>query len=168
MAGEEYGRQYFKLPHDAVISPRSSANDLIGAEDEQTVSASYIAQSMLKYQQSLDELARNTENRSRKVDEYNSAPLTGGASTTILTVTPIYEFMPELIESIIVNGPAAAVASLIIGDRQWSVVIPATGILTIAPIAILLNRNDPRQLSSVTAGIWSLELMGIADARFDA
>jgi hypothetical protein len=167
MAGET-GQQHFKLPYDAVISPRSSANDLIGAEDEQTVSSSYIAASLIKYQESLDEIARTAENRTRIVDEYNTVPLTGSATQSALTIQPTYELMPEKIESVIVAGPVAAVGTLLLGDRQIPFVIPASGVIVIAPVAILLNRNDPRGLTSVTAGIWFMELMGIADARFDA
>lgn len=166
MAGEQYGRQYYKLPHDAVISPRSSANDLIGAEDKETPSPAYIAAGLLRYQESLTEIARQAENRSFPVDEYNTVPLSGGSTGTLLTITPTYEYMPEKIESVIVSGPAAATATLILGDRQLPLVVPATGIVVIAPVAIILGRNDVRQLSSATPGIWFVELMGIADKRF--
>lgn len=168
MAGEQLGQQHFKLPYDAVISPRSSAGNLIGAEDIQQVSPEYLAQSLIKFHEALDEMARNAENRSHIVDEYNTVPLTGSATQSTLIIQPTYEYMPEKIEAVIVAGPAAAVATILLGDRQIPVVIPATGIIVIAPVGILLNRNDPRQLSSVTAGIWFMELMGIADARFDA
>jgi alpha-beta hydrolase superfamily lysophospholipase len=119
-----------------------------------------------RYQEALNEIARQAENRSHPVDEYNTVPLSGGSTGTLLTITPIYEYMPEKIESIIVNGPAAAVATLTLGDRQMPLVMPASGVLVIAPVAILLGRNDPRQLASAVAGIWFVELMGIADKRF--
>ena len=47
MAGEEYGQQRFKLPYDAVISPRSSAGNAIGAEDEETPSREWLAAGLL-------------------------------------------------------------------------------------------------------------------------
>jgi hypothetical protein len=79
---------------------------------------------------------------------------------------PIYDMMPEKIESIIVSGPAAAAATLTLGDRQMPLIMPASGIVVIAPVAILLGRNDVRQLASAVPGIWFVELMGIADKRF--
>src|SRR5215467_495689 len=108
MAGET-GQQHFKLPYDAVISPRSSAGNLIGAEDAEQVSPEYLAASLLKLRESLDDIARIAGNRTKLVDEYNTVPLTGSASQSTLVVQPTYEYMPELIEAVIVAGPAAAV-----------------------------------------------------------
>lgn len=166
MAGEQLGQQHFKLPHDAVISPRSSANDPIRAEDEETPSPAYLASGLLRYREALTEIARQAENRSYPVDEYNTVPLSGGSTGTLLTIMPIYDMMPEKIESIIVSGPAAATATLTLGDRQLPLIMPASGIVVIAPVAILLGRNDARQLASAVPGIWFVELMGIADKRF--
>jgi hypothetical protein len=156
------------LPHDAVISPRSSAGNLIGTEDVEQTSADYMAEGLLRYREALTDIARQAENRAHPVDEYNTVPLSGGSTESILTIMPIYEYMPEKIESIIVSGPAAATATLTLGDRAIPIVMPATGIIVIAPVAILLSRNDPRQLVSAVPGIWFVELMGIADARFKA
>ena len=166
MAGEEYGQQHFKLPHDAVISPRSSAGNLIGARDEEQTSPEFLAAGLLDYRHALEDIARQAENRSHPVDEYNTVPLAGGSTGTLLTIMPTYEYMPEKIESILVSGPAAATATLSLGDRQLPLIVPASGIIVIAPVAIILGRNDVRQLASAVAGIWFVELMGIADARF--
>ena len=166
MAGEQLGQQHFKLPHDAVISPRSSAGNLIGAEDEEQTSPGFIAEGLLSYREALTNLARQAENRSHPVDEYNTVPLSGGSSGVLLTIMPTYEYMPEKIESVIVSGPPAATATLTLGDRQLPLVVPASGVIVIAPVAIILGRNDTRQLTSAAAGIWFVELMGIADKRF--
>jgi hypothetical protein len=113
----------------------------------------------------LGDFARQVENRARVVDEYQVQSSVAASESTV-TVQPIYDLVPEKIESIIITGPAGAV-TLQLGDRFWNLTIPATGIIVIAPVAVLLNRNDIRQLSGAP-GSYSLELMGIADERFDA
>jgi hypothetical protein len=113
----------------------------------------------------LDTLARVVENRGSPVDEYNSAAITGAGSSASLTVQPTYEYMPEKIEAIIITGPVGSI-NLQLGDRLWALTIPASGILVIAPIAIMLGRSDARILTSGTPGPYTLELCGIADRRF--
>jgi hypothetical protein len=132
---------------------------------EQKAVFSFLAAGIHSMVKQLGDLARQVENRSFVVDEYQ---IQGSLGTTesVVTVQPIYEFKPEKIESIIITGPAGAV-TLQLGDRLWNLTIPATGVIVIAPVAILLGRNDLRQLSGAP-GNYSLELMGIADERFDA
>lgn len=134
---------------------------------EQLPSSEYLARQMALFSEALGKIARQAENRASPVDEYNTVPLTGAASESILTVMPQYEYVPEKIESILVTGPAAASIIVTVGDRQWSLVIPASGLLPIGPVAILLGRNDPRQLTCATPGTFTMELMGVADARFN-
>jgi hypothetical protein len=117
-------------------------------------------------QEALGTLARLTENRGNPVDEYQTAPITGAASESTLTVQPTYEMMNEKIVGVIVNGPPSTSITIQLGDRQWPVVIPASGILVIAPIALILGRNDDRKIIAQTPGNYFLELMGYADARF--
>jgi hypothetical protein len=74
--------------------------------------------------------------------------------------------MPEKIISVLVAGPPAAAVTLILGDRNIPLIIPAAGILPIGPLGMILGRNDPRQLVSATPGTYFLELMGWADSRF--
>jgi len=112
-------------------------------------------------------LARQIENVSFPVDEYNSAAISGAASSVSVTVQPTYDFMPEKITSVIVTGPTGVV-SLKLGDRIWALTIPATGILVIAPLALLLGRSDDRILTPAAPGVYTLELMGYADRRFSA
>lgn len=158
------GLIHSKLPPDARITVRGS-NAPIGAQDIEQFSPEFIAAGMLELREALGEIARQAENRGNPVDEYNSAPITGAATASVVTVSATYEYMPEKIESILVGGPAGAV-TLQLGDRVLPLAIPVAGILVIAPVAIMLGRNDLRQLSAATPGIYFLELMGVADRRF--
>jgi hypothetical protein len=157
MANKRLGEPFHTRDTDAPIR----------AEDADIAqSPEYIASGFRRLREALGELARQTENRGNPVDEYNTTPITGAATESVVTVLPTYEYMPEKIEAIVVTGPPAASVTLILGDRQWPVIIPAAGILPIGPLAIILGRSDPRQLVAQTPGIYSLELMGIADRRF--
>lgn len=158
------GLVHSKLPPDARITVRGS-NAPIGTQDVETVAPEFIAAGMLALREALGDIARNAENRSNPVDEYNSAPITGAATESVVSVLPTYEYMPEKIESIIVSGPTGPV-TLQLGDRQLAVTIPASGILVIAPVALILGRNDLRQLTAQTPGQYFIELMGVADRRF--
>ena len=142
-------------------------NAKIRTQDVEPTDADFIAAGMDRLREALGELARQAENRSNPVDEYNTVPLTGAATESVVSVFPTYEYMPEKIEAVIVGGPPAAAVTLILGDRSWPLVIPAVGIIPIGPLAIILGRNDPRQLIASTPGLYSLELMGIADRRFN-
>lgn len=159
------GHQRSKLPPGTVIHVRDKETP-IRTEDVEQVSPEYIAAGLLEMRKILKDLARQTENRSNPVDEYNTASLSGAATTNVVTLLPTYEFMPEKIVSVLVAGPAAAVCTLVLGDRQLPIIIPAAGILPIGPLGLILGRNDPRQLVSATPGTYFLELMGWADQRF--
>lgn len=154
-----------KLPHDAqaVIHTRNPVPPQ-GDEREKVV-YEYLAAGMVAMSEEMRKLARQIENRSRLVDEYQTQGSISANETTV-PLQPTYDFMPEKIESIIVVGPPGNV-TLTLGDRVWPLTIPAAGFLVIAPVAILLGRNDLRQLTG-PAGNYNLELMGIADERFDA
>jgi hypothetical protein len=156
-----------KLPPDAVVHVRAKDTP-IGTEDVEQVSPGFLAESLLRFREALSELAIQARNRGFLVDEYNSAPITGAATASTVTVLPTYEYMPEKIEAILITGPPAAAITVTIGDRVWSLIIPAAGVLTIAPVGIVLGRNDLRQLFCSTPGTFTLELMGIADRRFES
>lgn len=158
------GLVHSKLPPDEPLRVRDT-NAPIGAADAEQFSAEFIAGGMLRLREALGEIARQAENRSFPVDEYNSTPISGAATSSVVSVMPTYDYMPEKIEAIIVGGPTGLV-TLTLGDRQLPVTIPASGIIVIAPVAIMLNRNDTRQLTAGTPGQYFLELMGIADKRF--
>jgi hypothetical protein len=112
----------------------------------------------------LSDMRRIAEDRSRPVDEYNTQTLVG-TSVSTLQVNPQFDTMPERIESVLITGPAGA-CNLQLGDRNWALTIPASGILLISPVSLLLNRNDNRIISSATPGAYFLELMGWADERY--
>lgn len=152
-----------KLPPDAVIHTRQP--EKVEVTDEETGAAGFEKLGAQALLEQLVSIARNAENRANPVDEYNSAGVTGAGSSASITVQPTYEYMPEKIEAIIVTGPTGAI-SLQLGDRIWSLTIPASGILVIAPLALMLGRSDARILTPAAAGTYSLELMGIADRRF--
>jgi hypothetical protein len=66
---------------------------------------------------------------------------------------------------VLITGPTGGI-SVQLGDRVWNLTIPATGVIVIAPVAILLGRSDVRQLTATTPGEYTLELMGHADDRY--
>lgn len=153
-----------KLPQDAVISTRQPVRTETG--DDEQVSGEYAELGSKRLAAQLQTLAETIENRSNLVDEYNTAAITGAGSSAQFVVQPTYEYMPEKIESIVITGPAGAV-TLQLGDRIWQLVIPATGYLVIGYVAIVLGRSDPRILTPASPGVYTLELMGIADRRFN-
>lgn len=53
--------------------------------------------------------------------------------------------------------------TLQLGKRAWQMLLPPTGILVIAPVAVKLGRSDTRQLIGSIPGDWSFELMGYAE-----
>lgn len=59
----------------------------------------------------------------------------------------------------------ATTMTLQLGDRVWNLTMPPSGILTVSPIAVMLQRSDLRQLTVSTSGEYTLELMGYADTR---
>jgi len=152
-----------RLPPDAIVSTRQPVKP--ETKDAETVVPGYESLGLERLADTIDLIARGAENRSFRVDEYNSAAITGAGSSASVVVQPTYEYMPERIESIVITGPTGAV-SLAIGDRIWPLTIPASGILVIAPLSLLLSRTDARILTPASAGVFTLELMGFADRRY--
>jgi hypothetical protein len=152
-----------KLPPDSVIHTRQP--EKVETEEAEREAPGYERLGFEHLREQLENLARKSENRANLVDEYNSAGVTGAGSASSVQVFPTYEYMPEKIESIIITGPTGAV-NLQLGDRLWALTIPASGILVIAPVSVLLGRSDARILTPAAAGIFTLELMGVADRRF--
>lgn len=130
---------------------------------EQELSPGFVLNSLMALRQSLGTLARLIENRGFPVDEYN----TGTGTGTVVNLMPTYDFMPERIESVIITGPPAAQITVQLGDRVWNLVIPAAGVLPIAPLGVILGRSDPRTLTAQSAGQFTMELMGYGQRRFD-
>jgi hypothetical protein len=152
-----------KLPPDSIIHTRQP--EKVRTDDEEQVSTKFEKLGAEQLLEQLVTVARAAENRGNPVDEYNSAGVSGAGSSASVTVQPTYEYMPEKIETVIVTGPTGAI-TLQLGDRIWALTIPASGILIIGPMALLLGRSDARILTPASAGVYTLELMGIADRRF--
>lgn len=160
------GTQHSKFPPNTVMHVRDKDAPIRTGTEEQ-ITPEFIAAGLLHLQEALGKLATRTENRSNPVDEYNTATLTGPATTAIVSLQPTYEYMPEKIIAVLVGGPPAAAVTLVLGDRNIPLVIPAIGIIPIGPLGIILGRNDPRQLIAQTPGTYFLELTGWADKRFN-
>lgn len=136
----------------------------IVAEDaERPTAGEYMAKALIQMQRHLGDLVKRQIDETKVFDEYQSAGLVP-ISTSSLIILPTYEYT-ERVESIIIVGPAGVV-TLQLGDRLWSLTIPAAGFLVMAPVAIYLGRDDTRQLTAATPGAFSLELMGRADQRW--
>lgn len=158
------GLVHRKLPPDATIHTRQPVEPT--TTDQETESAGYDTLGAAALAEQLANLARSIENRSDIVDEYNSAAITGAGSSAVVEVFPTYEYMPEKIESILITGPAGPV-QLQLGDRIWQLVIPAAGFLLIGYCGVVIGRSDRRVLTPASGGVYTLELMGIADRRFN-
>lgn len=161
------GIKHEKLPPGSQVYVRDTGAPIRTADEEQ-FSPEFVAKGLIELREALQDIARRAENHSHPVDEYNTCPLGGASSQTLLTLQPTYEYMPEKILSILVVGPPAAAITITLGDRVWPGIIPASGFLPIGPVAVILGRSDTRQLSAQTTGQYFMELMGFADARFNA
>jgi hypothetical protein len=123
----------------------------------------YIALALVHLRQELAKLPRMIEDQSRPVDEYVAQEVIAATVSSPLLILPQWE-VSEKITSIVIIGPAGAV-TLQLGDRIWPLTIPATGVIVISPVAVLLSRSDLRQLTFATPGVYSVELMGFCDTR---
>src|SRR5215831_590299 len=159
------GLVHHKLPPDSRISTRQPLPT--ETPDREQTAGEFEQIGLDRLRDQLQLIARKLENLGKPVDEYNSAAITGAWSSASLTVNPTYELVPEKITAIIITGPTGAI-KLQLGDRLWNLTIPATGILVIAPVAVLLSRTDDRILTPQTPGAYTLELCGFGDARFSA
>lgn len=136
--------------------------------DIEQVPNKYIALALVHLRNQIAKLVNMIDDRSKPVDEYNVqslAPESDAVGSTLL-LQPQYE-VSEIIEGVLVTGPAGGTGTIQLGDRVWPFVIPASQILYIGgPLGVCLGRSDPRQLTVIgTAGEYTLELMGHADAR---
>jgi hypothetical protein len=135
-------------------------------DSEMGPAANYVIVAMARIQTLLRGLARQLEDRTKLVDEYSIVSEYTAANESVVEVLPIFDRIPEKIESIIITGPVTTAFSRQLGDRFWTMSTDATGKCIIAPVAILLSINDRRILTGQAAGNWNLELMGIADERY--
>ncbi len=158
-----YGTEYIprgKMPPGSSVKIRQPVP--ITAEDIERQPFKYVALALVHLQREMANLRKALEDRSRPVDEYRPQAITS-ESTALVQLPPQWESR-EMITSILITGPAGACV-VQLGDRIWTLTIPAAGYIAISPVAIMLERNDIRQISSATAGDYTLELMGYADMR---
>lgn len=130
---------------------------------EMPAPAEYVANALAEMRRNLQDLVKVRVDDTKVFDQYLPQGLLGN-SVSVITLQPSYEYT-ERVEAIIITGPPGNV-TLQLGDRIWNLVIPAGNILIIATVAIYLSRSDTRQLSAASAGAYTLELMGHADARW--
>lgn len=126
----------------------------------------YMLVALSRIHKILGDLAKRAQDYTKPVDEYSTGSEYIGANVTTVEAQPTYDRMPERITSILVTGPVSTACQVQAGDRYWNLATDATGKIVIAPVSMLLSRNDRRILTSVTPGNWTLELMGWGDERF--
>jgi hypothetical protein len=137
--------------------------DSVEVPDIERVPARYVAIALTRLHAQVSAIAKMIGDYSRPVDEYRpQVPLSGDSETTF-QLQPQWE-TPEIIRSIIITGPTGSI-TLQLGDRVWSLTIPASGIIVISPIAVMLERSDLRILTASVTGQYTLELMGNCDDR---
>lgn len=112
------------------------------------------------------DLALTIDDRTRPVDEYQVASTEAPIATSEVIAQAQFDQITERITSILVTGPPSTAFTLQVGDRYWELLTNASGFVLIGPVSMFLERTDNRILTSATAGNWTLELMGWADARY--
>jgi hypothetical protein len=125
----------------------------------------FVALALIGLREHVKGLSQMISDKTKSIDEFNvQSPVALGI--TNLEINPQYEH-PVIIDAIIITGPAAATATIQLGDRYWNVIVPATGVLFIgAPLGITLSRNDRRILTPTIPGVsWTFELTGHGDSR---
>lgn len=145
-------------PHIGVRQPVPITSD-----DLERQPLKFIALALTHLKNEISKMAVMIEDRSRPVDEYQPQEVIGETETTIV-IQPQWD-TTERITTVVIVGPPAGTPTLQLGDRVWPLVIPASGILVIAPINIFLTRSDTRQLTVGTPGQYSVHLGGYADSR---
>lgn len=136
---------------------------LIVPDRESTPTEEYIKENVEILKDAMRQITVFLDNATRLIDEHQGGQSFSELSTSI-DVLPDFE-TGELIESIIIVAPPAAAVNVTLGSRHWALVIPATGFLVIAPVAIRLDQRDQRNLSCNTPGLLFMELMGHRDRK---
>lgn len=154
-----------KIQSGARIDPRM-AEPVTVPDIEMEPGQKYHLVALARIERVLETIARKLVSQSKYVDEYQIVGGYSAISTATVEVMPQFDTMNELITSILVTGPVSTAFTLQVGDRNWGLTTDARGLAVIAPVVIMLGRNDRRILTSVTPGNWTLELMGSADERY--
>lgn len=111
-------------------------------------------------------LTRYLEDKRRPVDEYQPVPNATETEGTV-TVQAQFDRISARIISVLAWGPPNSTGTLTLGDCVIPVTIPASGVLPIGPLGLLLDHTDTRSLTlNQTTGNMGLRLMGWADERY--
>lgn len=128
----------------------------------------YLYEVFTRMAASMSDFTSLIEDTSHRIDEFSNQGTVVENVTTIQTF-PDYDAFPIIVTSVLVTGPSNAAGTaftLQLGKRNWQLVLPVTGIIPIAPVYFSMNPQDPRVLTSATAGNWAMEIMGHADIRY--
>lgn len=141
--------------------PKTETKDVPFTEPEK-----YMLVAIDHLRRSMRRLAMQVDDRTRPVDEYQTQSTDSPIGLTTIETQPQFDQIAERIESILVVGPPNTAFTLQIGDRFLTMTTDAIGKALLAPVSMLLQRNDRRVITSAVAGNWFLELMGWADERY--
>jgi len=122
----------------------------------------YIALALVHLKNVFARLPVMIEDNSHPVDEYQPQTLSPETESTI-TLQAQWE-SSEIIRAVLITGPTGNI-TVQLGDRLWTLTIPASGFILISPLWLLLSRSDVRILTASTPGQYSFELMGHEDSR---
>lgn len=149
------GRAYPRMP-----GTRAADQTPIGDEN-------WLKEAIVRFERNLSDLSSLIQDNSHRIDEFQNQSQVAEAVTSIQTF-PDFDMFDAIIEAVVVTGPTTGNVpfTLQLGKRQWSLQLPASGILVLAPLKMSLGRDDQRVLTSATAGPWALELMGYSDIRY--
>lgn len=154
-----------KLQHGSVLpvrnAPQVETKDVPFSEPEK-----YMLVAIDHLRRSMRRLAMQVDDRTRPVDEYATQSTDSPIGLTTIEALPQFDQIAERIESVLVVGPTNTAFTLQIGDRFLTMSTDATGKAVLAPVSMLLQRNDRRVITSAVAGNWFFELMGWADERY--
>jgi hypothetical protein len=151
-------------PGGVVPVRRAPTTEVVNAEMSPV--ENYMVIAVSRIQKLLAGLARQLQDLTKPVDEYSIVSSYTPAGESVLEVLPTFDTINEKIESIFITGPPTTAFTLQLGDRTWTLTTDVSGKVIIAPVGIMLSRNDRRILTSAVNGNWNLELMGHADERF--
>ena len=155
-----------KFQHGTQITPRAVSSPVV-QNVELDPNTKYQLAAIARVEKMLARIARKISDVTRPVDEYSIVGVSAAsAAVSTVEVLPQYDGINELIESILVTGPVSTAFTLQLGDRELSLTTDTRGYAILAPVGMMLSRNDRRVLTSATSGAWTLELMGHADERY--
>ncbi len=163
--GKFSGELMGKIQPGARIDPRMTPK-VVTPDLEMEPGQKFMLIALAQIRRELQLVGRKLVSTYKRVDEYQIVGGYAGDSTAIVEVQPQFDTIAEMIESVLITGPVSTAFTVQLGDRNWTLTTNTTGLAVIAPVGIMLTRNDRRLLTGASAGNWTLELMGHADERY--